>query len=282
MLKSSSRSCRKRVFRRCMWCLNLAPDGGARKPLLPVLAPGLSPSIISRPLSAFNVLRCDLQGDLHQLVSEIGSLLSVTPQPPASYQEYVEDIALATSANQSAPSGLPTSERVVYSSSGRDLGFDFRGSKAQLWQNVGGVDKPISEYGTGVLTFESGGVLNIQRSNTDGRYEVTLQAYVFGGTETTAIPRDDLIPGLRRLRLSCETKAAGAEHTLRFVLKNQKTNKWVAQDERTITSNAWTPIKIYFQIPPTEECSLRIDDLNVTHAPSSVQIRNLLLAERVS
>ena len=253
---------------------------GARKPLLPLLAPGLNPSIISRPLSALNVLRCDLQGDLHQLVYEIGRLLSVTPQPPASYEGYVEDIALV--APTGAADGLPPSERVVYSSNGRDVGFDFRGSKAQLWQKVGGVDQPISEYGTGVLTFESGGVLNIQRSNTDGRYEVTLQAYLFGKTETTAIPRDDLIPGLRRLRLSCEAKAAGAEHTLRFVLKNEKTNKWVAQDERTITSNTWTPINIYFQIPPTEECRLRIDDLNVTYAASSVQIRNLVLAERVS
>jgi hypothetical protein len=210
----------------------------------------------------------------------MGRLLSITPQPPAGYQRYVEAIALPSPTSQSATDSLSTLERVIYNSSGRDLGFDFRGSAAQLWQKIDGKDQPISDYGKGVLAFENGGLLNIQRSTVDGRYEVWLQTYVFDGKETATIPRDDLMPGLRRLRISCEAKAAGAEHTLRFILKNEKTNKWVANDERTITSNAWTPIKIYFQIPPTEECRLRIDDLNITHAPSSVQIRNFLLAER--
>ena len=85
---------------------------GARKPLLPLLAPGLKPDIISRPLSALNVLRCDLQGDVHHLVFEMGRLLNITPQPPASYQRYVEAIALPLPTSQSATDKLSTVEKV--------------------------------------------------------------------------------------------------------------------------------------------------------------------------
>jgi hypothetical protein len=69
---------------------------------------------------------------------------------------------------------------------------------------------------------------------------------------------------------------------LRVVLKNEELNKWLDNKSWTISSNSWTPIKIYFQIPPADQCRLRIDDLDVTHAPSSVQIRNVVLAERLS
>jgi hypothetical protein len=174
-----------------------------------------------------------------------------------------------------------SAERIIYDSTGRDVGFDFQGSEAQIWERIDGVDRAISGFGRGHLSLENG-VLNIQRSNTEGRFEVWLQAYFFDGHQSQLMPGNDLISGQRGIRISFEAKALGASHTLRVVLKNEKSNNWLGNENRTITSNFWTPVKIYFQVPPADQCRLRIDDLDVTHAPSSVQIRNLVLAERLS
>ena len=173
-----------------------------------------------------------------------------------------------------------SAERVIYDSNGRDLGFDFQGANAQHWKTIDGKDQPVSPFGKGVLTFETSGMLNIQRSNTEGRYEIWLKRYFSDGQEMSSIRRDDVIAGQRSLRIDFEAKAAGAEHTLRVVLKNE--TKWIAEEQRTITSNSWTLIKIYFQISPTEECRLRIDDMDVSNAPSSVQIRNFSIVEKAS
>ena len=174
-----------------------------------------------------------------------------------------------------------SAERIIYDSTGRDVGYDFQGSEAQIWERIDGVDRPVSGFGRGQLSLEKG-VLNIQRSNTEGRFEVWLQAYFFDGHQLQSIPGNDLISGLRGIRIGFEAKAVGASHTLRVLLKNEKSNRWLDDESRTISSNSWTPIAIYFQIPPADQCRLRIDDLDVTDTPSSVQIRNLVLAERLS
>lgn len=72
-----------------------------------------------------------------------------------------------------------SAEQIIYDSSKRgDIGFDFQGSKAKIWKRIDGVDKAISGDRLGQLTFENG-VLNITRSNTEGRYEVWLRSYTF-------------------------------------------------------------------------------------------------------
>src|SRR5882672_6994170 len=114
-----------------------------------------------------------------------------------------------------------SAERVIYDSNGRDLGFDFQGANAQHWKTIDGKDQPVSPFGKGVLTFETSGMLNIQRSNTEGRYEIWLKRYFSDGQEMSSIRRDDVIAGQRSLRIDFEAKAAGAEHTLRVVLKNE-------------------------------------------------------------
>jgi hypothetical protein len=255
---------------------------GSRKPMLPLLVPGLPANALARPLSALNALSCAEQGDLHQAIFDIAAFLKISPQPPAGYQRYISEIGTAAINSSSGSGSSPTSENVLYSTVGRDLGFDWTGSPAQLWQKIDGKDQAVSCFGAGTLDFSQPQVLNIQRSNHDGRYEVWLNVYMLEGTEWTKVSKDESMTGLRRFRIDCEAKAVGAEHTLRFVLRSDATTKWVANDERTVTSNTWTLIKIYFQIPPSEEFRLRIDDMNVTRSPSSVQIRNLQLIERIS
>jgi hypothetical protein len=173
-----------------------------------------------------------------------------------------------------------SSERTIYDSTGvNDLGFDFKGREAQIWERgPDGIDRAVSNYGLGVLKSEKG-VLDIVRTNTDGRFEIWLRSY---GSDGASIIPSRLISGQRRIRVSFEAKAIGASHKLRIVWKEREgAGPWLDHDSTTISpSNTWTPIKSYFLLPPDKECRMRIDDLEISNAPSSVQIRNVIVAER--
>lgn len=66
---------------------------GAGRHLLPVLAPGVGPEVLSGPISGINALRADSHAQLHQLVSDLGRVLGITPSPTASYLGHIERVA---------------------------------------------------------------------------------------------------------------------------------------------------------------------------------------------
>jgi hypothetical protein len=138
---------------------------------------------------------------------------------------------------------------------------------------------PIGLEAEGVLSFEDGGVLSIERTNKEGRYEITLLRYWLDGREFDAIPRKPSASGARNFTVTCDAKVSGSAHTLRMVLRDSANKKWLADGEKTITSQTWTPVKIYLRADPTVDCRLRIDDQGVLEDPSSVQIKNLKLME---
>lgn len=172
-------------------------------------------------------------------------------------------------------------EQVIYSSNDRDIGFDFKGNEGQIWGTVDGKDIPMTPKGMGTLKIDNG-ILSIQRANTDGRYEAHLQTYLYGGSEKQFIPQDDLIEGERRMKISFEAKVVGGEHTLKFLFKGTKSGKWLAYGEKRIVENSWTLHNMYFSVRPNEDCQLRIDDQEVSGAPSSIQIRNFVLTEKIA
>lgn len=172
-------------------------------------------------------------------------------------------------------------EQMVYDGRKQDVGFDFEGLGERLYKRIDDVDQPISGPAQGSLSFEDGGLLNINRTNTEGRFSIYLKSYYFGGTKYLTIPGNPRLTGERRFRVRFEAKAIDSSHTLRVVLRNKK-GEWLDENEQSITSNMWTPMKnFYFVISPSEECQLWIDDIDVTKAPSSVQIRNFVLTERL-
>ncbi|ESA36963.1 gun4 domain-containing protein [Leptolyngbya sp. Heron Island J] len=65
---------------------------GASKKLIPLLAPGFEPSSLERPISNLNSLRCDSAAQLQQLLTELSIQLALTPNPPASYQRWIDHI----------------------------------------------------------------------------------------------------------------------------------------------------------------------------------------------
>lgn len=77
---------------------------GAGKHLAPLLTPGLEPKDLKGPLQGINALSCDSEEQLHQLVHNLGALLSKeVNQPPA----YLQELRRLSAAPKPRPSEVP-------------------------------------------------------------------------------------------------------------------------------------------------------------------------------
>lgn len=65
---------------------------GAKRPIMPLLAPGTGVQVIKGPLTGLNVLSCESASQLHQLISEVAKFLSISPESPAVYQRHIDAI----------------------------------------------------------------------------------------------------------------------------------------------------------------------------------------------
>jgi len=65
---------------------------GVKKHLLPVLSPGTPANVLVGPLRNLNALRLDSAAQIHQLVTDLGSTLRISPQSPAAYQKHINTI----------------------------------------------------------------------------------------------------------------------------------------------------------------------------------------------
>ncbi len=167
------------------------------------------------------------------------------------------------------PEITPANEATLYTSETSDS-FDFRLVK---------VDNADGEVEV------KDGILSIRRTNTAGTLQVWLEAYKYPGKPAQRmLEKNEGISGDRKLRVSCEVKAVAGEHTIVFILKGEGDPNGVhmAEKRQRITSNEWTPLDTYFRVSPAKNCRLRIDDRSVSAPGSSVQIRKLVLAERMA
>lgn len=170
-------------------------------------------------------------------------------------------------------------ESVVYNNTSGNLGFDFAGSTGRIYDG----NKPITEVGEGELRIDKG-IINIERYNTDGRYELYLRKYMLGARENEVIPKDTTEDKPRRFRVACEARSIDdGEHNLRFVMRDREKKKWIGKSVlHRICSPEWRRIEAHFTVPPLIEAELRIDDEGVSMAPSTVQIRKLMMTQRRS
>jgi len=169
-----------------------------------------------------------------------------------------------------------SAEEILFDGTQHVDGFDVKGKEGRLWTDD---SKPASEMGRGNLRFEDGGVLNVQRENIAGRFELWFQRYIYKGNEHPVIPKDVLISGKRKLRVSCDAKVVDGKHSLRFVVKNPSSGKILADERVSVESNEWTSFQVFLPADPNQDSVLRVDDEAVS-APSSVQIRSFVLARR--
>ena len=200
------------------------------------------------------------------------TLLLVDRLPPA-------PVVNAASQDTVPPaSDTLSKDQIVFDGRGAVDGFAVKGQAGNLWTGSWPHSTPYGKKGEGVLRFEPGGVLSIRRINTDGRFELVVQQYSYGGRQHTVLPKDDVIAGKRRLHITCQAKVIGGEHKLRFVV-NAITGKQLANYTQEVTANEWTPIDAYLQAPATEDAEVRIYDEQIT-APSSIQIKDLVIIQR--
>jgi len=62
------------------------------RPLFPLFAAGADASFLEGPLSAINAISCDSQAQLHQLIDDIGAVLSHKPDRIAGYQKCITEL----------------------------------------------------------------------------------------------------------------------------------------------------------------------------------------------
>lgn len=167
--------------------------------------------------------------------------------------------------------------KIIYDGSNRNIEADFDGGPYYAWSD----EKKgfLDVMGQGSHKIENG-IIDINRTNTGGRYSLGLRRYNYGNI-LPRIPIDKTINGKRKLKLTCEAKSIGAEHTLGFIFKANEDRDTLDYREYKVFNNTWESVELAFSIDTDKESYLRIDDRDVSTAPSSVQIRNLILYEKM-
>jgi hypothetical protein len=157
----------------------------------------------------------------------------------------------------------------------------FRAYPNSFWTGKGAESKPSSPVGEGTLTVEAGGVLTIKRTSAVGRIEVQLYEHESRGPKTTrkVFPPSEKALEARRLWIHCEARTDGSTHGLRFVLKNDTTDSWLASEKRVVASKDWTELNVYLRVDPKLDFWFRIDNEEVSNVPSELRLRNIVLRE---
>jgi hypothetical protein len=158
----------------------------------------------------------------------------------------------------------------------------FRAYPNSFWTGKGAESKRSSPIGEGKLTVEAGGVLAITRTSAEGRIEVQLYEHESLGPKSAlkVFPPSEQALEARRLWIHCEARTDGAKHGLRFVLKNDATESWLASEKRVVASKDWTQLDVYLRVDPKLDFWFRIDNEEVSSVPSELRLRNIVLRER--
>lgn len=80
---------------------------GAKKPIIPLLAPGMGPQALRGPLVGLNAVSCDSAAQLHQLVADVSRTLRLQPEGAAVYQRHVDAIVYSAHAPQTTDAPTP-------------------------------------------------------------------------------------------------------------------------------------------------------------------------------
>ena len=172
--------------------------------------------------------------------------------------------------------GLPGKEVIVFDGRNGISADDFIGNGSRVWDYVS--HQFIDGNGEGSHRIHDN-VVSIYRSNTPGRYELYLKRFVFEGRNSSLIPKSNT-QATRNFRVAFEVKKGRASHVLRFVFKGQETKEVLDEKDYVVFNPDWQKTELFFTIASTEDAIFRIDDLSVMQAPSSIEIRNLVLFEK--
>lgn len=164
-----------------------------------------------------------------------------------------------------------SSKNVLYETGPQLRPFDLPMREGYFWKG----DKRDSPKGTGTINYLPDGVLQLTRTNNEGRLEIELRQ---DGRKSPSIPKSQK-PPRRILQIACEAKVDTGEHAVGFVLKDVKKGKWAANQIRNINWTDWQPIVMYFEVAPTADLLFRVDCEKTSAVPSSVYLRQLKIVD---
>lgn len=234
---------------------------------------GLFIGKLGRTRNFFLVPKNFSKEDLH-LPSDFAGIIPAKYDPTASNLQAAVGSALYQIKNSIRALGTIKKHEMVLYESDKDFRRQHFEHRNSYFYKDRKRASPISD---GTLSFMPDGVLHLKRSNFDGRYEIELRYN--GKAEPTLVKRRE--PSLRSLRISCEAKSEGGEHSIRFVLKDEKADKWVGDQTKVVANPDWERIELYFEVPPTVDLLLRIDDERPSLVPSSLFLRRVQIVEEL-
>jgi hypothetical protein len=135
------------------------------------------------------------------------------------------------------------------------------------------------------VTQEAGNdTLVIDRNNNDGQVVLWLKKYDYINSPNV-IPRRGPWGTRRTFRIRCKVQAHDAAHTFNLMLKQVGTQRNIYADLKShrITPDTDTltpPIDDQFNVLLTGDCELRLEDRDVSAAPTRLEIRDLIVTER--
>jgi hypothetical protein len=171
--------------------------------------------------------------------------------------------------------GLSSNKPVVHFDSTKASNFDLQGTSAKNWDNS--LNKEVGEKAGGDFSFTNG-VININRKDTNGRYQIKILGFNTDNGVSEFVKMDVTAGNVRKIHISFEAKIIGGNHNLDFVFKKAQSNTWLAHKSILLNNSNWEKKDIYIRLP-NEDFALRIDDRDIEKAPSSIQIRNLQMIE---
>jgi hypothetical protein len=183
--------------------------------------------------------------------------------------------------------------------------------ESDLSQLIGGVDKFLSEARQWITLYDSrrsgfsksdfhlscfgeakgrlesvtqearNDTLVIYRENKNDTIVAWLKKYDYIGG-STVIPVGDAWGMGREFRVRCKVQAHAAEHTFKLMLKLVRATEghYMGVKDFRIIPGAWTHINILFDEQLTADCELRLEDCEVSEAPTRLEIRDLIVTER--
>lgn len=183
---------------------------------------------------------------------------------------------LAESAKISSDTKHALGEAIYYDVTEINEKVIFDGSKSITSYDL------ISGFGEEDFDIQEGVIL-IQ-SNEWASYK--LQTYMYNNKESTFIPKNEIVSGYRKFHVACELKVINASYSVSIFLweipEPEDGSDPSIDDRRVIvTDNEWIKKDFYFRAPPYKNYEVNIGAERQS-GEGSLQIRNLIVAERVS
>lgn len=199
-----------------------------------------------------------LRAEAGRIKAETEKVRAETGKFSAEFEEVTASITEATYYTT-----LAANERIIYDGTSGIEGYDIE------------VVRESRKFGH---AFKNGTLIILRASNR-GVYQLQLCKYIFNGNESEFIPKNELLAGKRKLRITFEARVTRGSRTLIFAFIALPRNSLLDKREVTIEQASWMRTDLYFRVPPHEDCLLQIVDLYGSQ-PGSLLLRNLVLAER--